>query len=57
MVRPDVAPEQIQVNVSWSEVTGKPDFSDIAALGATDSVGNVKTTVNKIVNLMKGTGE
>lgn len=52
MVRPDVAPPQIEVNVSWSDIKNKPDFSDIAALGAADSVGNVKTAVNKIVDKM-----
>ena len=57
MVRPDVAPPQVVVNVDWSEIKNKPDFSDIATLEAADSVGNVKTAVNKIVNKMKGAGE
>ena len=51
MVRPDVAPPQVEVK--WSDIQGKPDFSDIATLGAADSVGNVKIAVNKIVDKMK----
>ena len=50
MVRPDVAPPQAKVN--WSDIEGKPDFSDIATLGAADSDDNVKTAVNKIVDKM-----
>ena len=52
MVRPDVAPDQGRV-IRRGEIQGKPDFSDVAALGAADSVGNVKTIVNKIVDKMK----
>ena len=55
MVRPDVAPPQAKV--SWSDIEGKPDFNDIAELEDADSVGNVKTAVNNIVNKMKGAGE
>ena len=50
MVRPDVAPPQAKVN--WSDIEGKPDFSDIAELEAADSVDSVKTAVNKIVDKM-----
>ena len=56
MARPDVAPGQM-ATVRWSDIEGKPDFADVATLGAADSVGNVKTTVNKIVDKMKGAGE
>ena len=55
IAREGVAPGQTIVN--WSDIQGKPDFSDVAALGAADSVGNVKTTVNKIVDKMNGAGE
>ena len=55
MVRPDVAPPQAKVN--WSDIEGKPDFSDISALGVADSDDNVKTAVNNIVNKLKGAGE
>ena len=55
MVRPDVAPPQVEV--SWSDIKNKPDFSDIPELEAADSVGNVKTVVNNIVDKMKGAGE
>ena len=53
MVRPDVAPPQMEVNVSWSEIRGKPDFSDVAELGAADSLGSVKLNMNKVVNKLK----
>jgi len=51
MVRPDVAPPQGRVR--WGDIVGKPDFSDVATLEAEDSLGNVKTNVNKIVDKMK----
>lgn len=57
MVRPDVAPPQAEINVSWDDIKNKPDFSDIAALVVADSDDNVKKTVNKIVDKMKGAGE
>lgn len=50
MVRPDVAPPQVKV--SWSDIEGKPDFSDIPELEAADSDDGVKTAVNKIVDKM-----
>ncbi|MBR3223419.1 MAG: hypothetical protein IKF72_14465 [Kiritimatiellae bacterium] len=53
MVRPDVAPPQVQINVSWSEIHGKPNFSEIAALGAADTLGTVKQTMNTVVNKLK----
>ena len=53
MARPDVAPAQVQINVSWSEIHGKPDFSEIAALGAADTLGTVKQTMNTVVNKLK----
>ena len=55
IARGDTAPGQVVVK--WSDIQNKPNFSDIATLEAADSVGKVKTTVNKIVDKMKGAGE
>lgn len=52
MVRPDVAPDQGRV-IRWGDIQGKPDFSDVAALVAADSLGKVKETMNTVVNKMK----
>ena len=49
MVRPDVAPGQM-ASVKWSDIEGKPDFSDIAALGEEATHGETKQTVNTIIN-------
>jgi hypothetical protein len=48
IAREGVAPGQTIVN--WSDIQGKPDFSDVAELGAADSPGTVKQTVNTIIN-------
>ena len=53
--REGVAPGQ--TSVRWKDIVDKPDFSDVAPLGEADSVGNVKITVNKIVDKMNGAGE
>ncbi len=52
MVRPDVAPDQGRV-IRWGDIQGKPDFSDVTALGAADSLGTVKLTMNTVVNKFK----
>jgi len=51
IAREGVTPGQTIVN--WSDIQGKPDFSDVAALGAADSLGKVKDTMNTVVNKMK----
>lgn len=44
----------VQSSVKWSQIEGKPDFSDIGALQPDDTTGKIKQTVNKITEKMKG---
>lgn len=53
MVRPDVAPPQMQVR--WSDIQGKPDFSDVAELGVEATRGEMKQTMNTVINKLKTT--
>ena len=51
MVRPDVAPPQMQVR--WSDIQGKPDLSDVAELGEEATRGEMKQTMNTVINKLK----
>lgn len=44
---------QPQGRVTWQQIEGKPDFSDVADLTPADGVGDVKRTVNKISEKMR----
>lgn len=48
--RGSAAPQQGVV--TWSDVQGKPDFSDIAELTSHDGQGKVKEVVNAITERM-----
>ena len=49
--RDGVAPAQTVVN--WSDIQGKPDFSDVAELGEEATRGEMKQTMNTVINKLK----